>query len=451
MIDGRGSENRNIAASLPIVSNFRAPPVLYGVALIAILVAGISVFVATPQQDLLSARVLSGPTDAVGVCAGRVQLLRERSGVLLPAADLTFRFIAIQGSHRYERTKVSDSEGWSDFSFPRRPREPLQIRIIHRGQILGAGQALVSTQHWISQAERRGPSLEPLLSAPVRLDLRVESGALSVPFESQLTMTAVSPSPNALGEPLAGASLSLAGDGLEVLSKKRLMLDKNGFATIALRPTHHVATLELRVKSENLDATLERSLPVVPGAFMVSLGHDAVLVSSSLAREHAYFTVLSEDARLLGGRVELRPFPGGTEGEIPWRELPPRKGKYLMIASDGDALAPSTVGFPLDGQAQTWEAWDELVIDGPAQVRERHARQRKRVRWVLGGYAALSGIVVLLLFFLTVRKADAELVDRLSSVGAAPPHPAPSQKPLVIALLCLFFAFSAAVLWIVSR
>jgi hypothetical protein len=197
--------------------------------------------------------------------------------------------------------------------------------------------------------------------------------------------------------------------------------------------------------------SFERTLPVLPGSLSMKRTEAGILVKSPVEREAIWYTFVTKSRRLQGGRLALQLEDDVWQGRIEAERVPRVQGLYVVLSSEADGRSASTVGFPLDGQEQTYEVWDAYLIDGLPQVRAREVAQRTRFRLVLGAYAAVCGVLSMIIFWIQVRRSDVELATSLRRAGAAAATQNRNALPLLIAVLCLFFAFSATVLWIVAR
>jgi hypothetical protein len=270
---------------------------------------------------------------------------------------------------------------------------------------------------------------------------------LSVPFESQLSFVL-----RRDGRPAAGARIALEPEGASLVSPGEGVTDSSGRLEFTLRPEQHIASLRVKAEHEDERLEFEQTLPVVPGSYFIREADEGYRVWAPVVREHVWYTFVTEAERLGGGRLDLVEGPRGTSvGTLSSGLVPQVRGLFVVLSSEADGRSTSTVGYPLDGQDHTFDAWDAYLLDGAPVRRQEAARRGRRVRWSLGGYAALCGFLTLLLFVTRVRGSDRELQRRLESAGASEGTRERSSLPLVIAVLSLFFAFSLGVLWIVAR
>jgi hypothetical protein len=275
----------------------------------------------------------------------------------------------------------------------------------------------------------------------------IKSGVLAVPFAGQGILTLTTE-----GWPLSGAEVELQGSGAALRTNPRGTTDAAGSFAFEIAPQEHVASLRVTVRREEVNWVFEQVLPVVPGAFGLEQEQGRFVVRAPVPRDEVWFTFVTEKERFPGGRIPLsEDAEGFFSGEIPANKIPKKPGLFLFLASSADGRSPSSVGYPLDGQGHTLDIWDGYLLDGGPVARTRAEIRRRKVRWTLGVYAGLSGVLTLLLFVFRVRGAERDLKERLHGAGATEETFESSPVPLLVAVVGLFFAFSGAVLWIVAR
>ncbi len=281
----------------------------------------------------------------------------------------------------------------------------------------------------------------------VAATLSISQRVLAVPFAGRGQILVESQ-----GAPLAGARVRLEGVGAELRGSASGTTDDEGRLWFEVVPQEHVASLRVTLNHESLNWTFQQPLPVVPGAFGLRRQEDGFRVLAPVPRDEAWYTFVSEKGRHVGGRIDLgEDSEGFFSGTIARTEIPNQEGLFLVLASSADARSTSTVGYPLDGQDHTLDIWDAYLLDGGPAARGRVEKRRRKIRFTLGAYAGLSGLLTLILFVLHIRRADAELSRNLEGAGASASTREKSLLPLLVAAVGLFFAFSAGVLWIVAR
>jgi hypothetical protein len=430
------------------MASARGPLLLYVLPLLSVLVLGVSLFLGTEGAAVRSAVVLGGPTDSEGPFRGRLQVVEEEQGATQPLANAQVLLRAEQASHVVERRLVTDPTGWVEFELPLHPRAPFEITVFDaRGNTLARGQPILEMARWRRAARVRPGDLGTHEKGAFRAKITIERGVFAVPFEGGGAVTVLED-----GRPLSGAPIKLTASGARLLSSAHGVTDREGRFTFLVAPEQHVSALRFVVFEAEQEWEFEQVLPVVPGAYGLSEDQAGLIIQAPVPREEAWFTFVTESERLMGGRVDLREDARGIySAKVPFASIPKVRGLYVVLASSADGRSPSTVGYPLDGQTQTLDLWDGYLLDGGPFARSRAELKRRKVRLTLGAYAGLSGLLTLVLFVLRIRSADRALQAQLKSVGATSETRDKSQAPLLIAVLGLFFAFSAGVLWIVAR
>lgn len=435
------------------MASSRGPVLLYVLPLLSVLVLGVSLFFGTDASTVRYAVVLGGPTDSGKTFRGRLQVVEETHGVGTPVVQEPLVLEAHQGVHVLERRVVTGASGWTEFELPLRPSPVFELRVSDQmGRPLARGKPVLETGRWIQSARRRGGDLGEKKSGAVEAHVSFERGVFAVPFPGRGVLSLTQSDLPGEAKPLTGAQVRLAGNSALLRGAPSGATDAAGRFSFEVAPQHHVSSLHVAVSKGELKWEFEQVLPVVPGAFGLTEVNGGLVVKSPVPRDEAWFTFVTEMERLVGGQIQLSPDSQGFfSGEIPGVAIPKTEGLFVVLASSADGRSPSTVGYPLDGQQHTLDIWDGYLLDGGDAARSRSESRRRKVRWTLAAYAGLSGLLTLLLLVLRVRKADQMLAERLQGVGATKETRESSLAPLMIAVIGLFFAFSAGVIWIVAR
>ena len=430
------------------MASSRGPLLLYVLPLLSVLVLGVSTFLGTDGVAVRSAMVLGGPTDSDQPFRGRLQVVEETHGVATPVGGESVLLRAEQGTQVVERRLVTDASGWTEFELPLGASPPFELTVLDRlGRPLVRGRPVLETERWRRSARVRGGQLGFRENGLLEARVSIENGVLAVPFTGQGVLSLLEE-----GKPLVGATVELRGEGATLRTPSRGMTDTEGKVTFEVAPEHHVSILEVSVRRDDQRWEFEQVLPVVPGAYGLTRRKGRLVVRAPVPRDEVWFTFVTETQRFSGGRIDLREDAEGFfSGEIPAAAVPESEGLFVNLSSSADGRSPSTVGYPLDGQGHTLDIWDGYLLDGAKEARSRAEARRRKVRFTLAAYAGLSGLLTLLLFVLRVRSAGRILEQRLEGVGATKETFEKSPVPLLIAVLGLFFAFSAGVLWIVAR
>jgi len=231
------------------------------------------------------------------------------------------------------------------------------------------------------------------------------------------------------------------------------LTNEQGICRFVVRPFHHQLSAQVSVQLADGPFQFEETLPVVPGAFYLTQGQGSprpVQVVSPIVRDHVWYSLVSERGRGPGGRLSLTEASDGTAHGQLGLEASQLKDAFLVLSSDPDGPSQSAVGYPMDGQEHTLDAWDAELLSGASRASSWATRRAVRVRLALGGYGLVTILLAVVLFWSEVRREQVE-VDRRMRASGLPQAAQPSTTPLVVAVLCVFFAFSATLVWIVTR
>jgi hypothetical protein len=237
------------------------------------------------------------------------------------------------------------------------------------------------------------------------------------------------------------------------LSARDLTTNPAGRAVVGVGPEEHAVSLTLELLEPVLEpaalgASAARSvsfaLAVVPGAMSARRDGQDLLIASAVPRTVAYFALVTESERLLGGRVTLA--PGAADQSVARVRLPvlPSGPVYAVVSSERDLRSPAAVGWPLDVSAalepsQTFDAVDALLLDGRPRAAEHEARRRARVRFVVGAFSGLALALELALLWSFTRKSDRALDAHLSGAGLdaeTQGRLAPKRSPALVLAFC---------------
>jgi hypothetical protein len=424
----------------------RLPLGLVVLPLLTLLALAFSMLSDLSASRLVYARVWGGPPS--GALAVRVQLIEEESGLArgVSAAPVTVEVRALGST--VVRSARTDAGGFADVRLPLGSDSTELELLVHRNlpgdPPLARGPLRDVRALWLAGATRAHGGVPAEVERPL-IAYRFEPPVWSVPFAADLI---VELHPTAPGP----VHLDVQASGARVLSARQLELLPGVPVRVHILPLEHGSTVSIGARSAHGRPERTLSLPVRPGSLTMVPGPDVLTIVSPVPREHAYYAVVNERGRLGGGSVSLGPRPDGTSaGRLARGDLPPGADRYLVLSSSPDGQAPALVGLPLDGQWSTFDAWDVLLLDGRPAAARAAQKQRQRVRFALGAYAALGGALSLALFVWHIRRANERLRADLAEVGAPAEARDRSLFGPLSALLCLLFAFGLALTWILLR
>jgi hypothetical protein len=406
------------------------------------------------------ARVWGGPTDGrrVSVRVEGLEVLVERAAVVerpLSGGGVVVELHAPNFDAR--RAATLDSEGSAEVAFELpSPAPGLQITV-WQGEELARGTLALDAAPWVRAARRRGGWASAragdfqVRAAPLR-------GAFAVPFRDELAVDVLR-----AGAAASGVRLHARGSGATV-EPETLTTDPAGRATFSIEPHEHVATVTVTVDGAGGDATASFALPIVPGALDARRSGETLTFTSPVPREVAYFALVTETERLLGGRVTLTPSANGAgaSASVPFSSLQPPP-KYVVVSSERDLRSPAAVGWPLDipspdaEPARTFDAVDALLVDGRPRAAAREARRAARVRWVVAAVCGAMLALELVLLVMFTRNSDRSLDAHFAGSGLdaeALARLAPKRVPrvaLALILVALGFLVVAAAGVVMAR
>jgi hypothetical protein len=220
--------------------------------------------------------------------------------------------------------------------------------------------------------------------------------------------------------PAAGASVTLSFEGAsEPAGELQRVSDARGLVRVTLRPAEHVVSLKVKARLGEQRGSWYSTLPVVPGAMHASLTGRTLALRSPVLREAAFFSVVDERRRLVGGHVALEADGrGGAAREV---QLPPGLPHqvWAVVSSEADMDAPAAVGWPLSPEEplSTFDAKDVLVLDGLPAAFERSRQTPRRARLLAGAFALLALGLAVVLLVRQVRAADAALAGHFKKTA----------------------------------
>jgi hypothetical protein len=392
------------------------PAVAVSIVLWAVLTAGWA-------QPVEVARVLGGPTRGSTSLSWLVFVERLEAGQRRPSPRRALRVSARAGTQSASWTGQSDPAGLAEVRIElERPLDSdPSVRIESAdGVLLAEGVAALSGENWRSAARRHGgwlPGQQLAGPAGNELWLRVApaEGTFAVPFASELIIEvtrgpALAAASGGLlfgAQPVSGAELELELSGAEP-AIARARSDAGGRARVAIRPQEHAIVLRLAAHASApgapaLTARWYGALPVTPGALHAALEGTHLLVRSPIPRDMAFVSLVDGERRLAGYLLELTPdAEGGARASV---ELTPpllRQAQledvFAVASSEPDKRSASSVGWPLRRElepAWTFDAPDQLLLDGSAGALARESAQRRQRRWTAALLLSLVGALTL--------------------------------------------------------
>lgn len=403
---------------------------------VAVLIVLWAVLTAGWARPVEVARLFGGPTRGSASSSWLVLVERLDAGRRSPSPERPVRVSARAGEQDASWTGKTDRSGLAEVRLElARPLDTDPwVRIeSDDGAVLAEGVVSLSGENWRSSAQRRGGWLPgqqlPGQQLPGQADrglwLRVapSEGTFAVPFSSELlievtrgpALAAASSGLVSGAEPVSGATLELELSGAEP-STATARSDAQGRARVALLPQEHAVVLRLGARASapggpELAGRWYGALPVTPGALHAELDGSRLLVRSPIPRDLAFVSLVDSERRLAGYVLELAPDAEGARASV---DLAPRLLEraqtgdvFAVVSSEPDKRSASSVGWPLHPGAEpasTFDAPDQLLLDGSAGALVHESEQRRQRRTTAALLLSLVGALTLVAFTRELRR-----------------------------------------------
>ncbi|HET7540963.1 MAG TPA: hypothetical protein VFK05_13865 [Polyangiaceae bacterium] len=423
---------------------------------LTVLVVGYAMLVAGVPRKLHGARIYGGPSEGVSTLSLRVESV-EREGEHESAfwnSPLSARVRASAGPE-VALSLEHALHGVADFEvrFLRPVHGPVELELRDAsGVSLVSGRFELDVTRWAARARRRGGWIRGRADGALQLALAAERGAFVIG----------SPAPLAIrvergGQPVVGASLSVSTQGGRLSGAEQLRSNERGRARVMFEAHELNPTLRVEARTdEGLTGAIETPVAIAAGAFQARSAKDEWRVEIAVPREEAFYSLVSQRARLAGGVLAL--VPDGRGGSFGTLRLSPRtEPAWLVVSSEVDQDSAAAVGWPLDSgpePAQTFDVPDTLLLDGLPSAFVREQARRSRVRWLTAAFIGFSFLLSVALLVLRVRAADREISRHLGQdlEQELATRIAPRRVlPVIVAVLAILLGFSALGLVVLAR
>jgi hypothetical protein len=374
---------------------------------LAVLVVLWGILGAGSPRPVRAVQVLGGPTRGVRQLSLLLRAVTSDGARARPLAATALRVVARTSSRSATWEGQTSASGYAEarleFGVPLEHAPELRVESAETSELLAAGTPSLSAEEWRSGARRQGGWLPGQGEGTLLVRVAPGEGAIAVPFATEVLVrvtprasaAATAPSASdARGTP--GVRLELELTGADVSDSERgraLLTDAAGGARLRLAPSEHAVTARIRATSESGDeAQWYGALPVVPGALRAALDGAELVVSSPIARDEAFVSIVTESERLAGAVVALTADDAGASGRLALQpSLVARLGgepAWAVVSSEYDKRSPAVVGWPLAPHGRspsepvlTFDVADRLLVDGlpgalATEQRERLARRR---------------------------------------------------------------------------
>ncbi len=391
---------------------------------LAALVVLWGVWGAGAPRAVSAVQVLGGPTHGARQLSLLLRAIASDGSRARPLGGTALRVVARASSRTATWQGQTNDSGFAEarleFGVRLEHAPELRVESAATGELLAAGAPSLSAEDWRSGARRQGGWLPGQGQGELLVRVAPAEGAIAVPFATEVLVLvtpragAGGPAPSlgdARGSP--GVRLELELTGADVLGSAQggaTLTDAAGSARLRLAPSEHAVSARIRATSESgEEAQWYGALPVVPGALRAALDGAELIVSSPIARDQAFVSIVTESERLAGAVVELTPDDVGASGRLALEPslvaLFDDERAWAVVSSEYDKRSPAVVGWPLAFAARdpsepvlTFDVADRLLVDGlpgalAAEQRERLARRRAALGLVVALGIAMAALL----------------------------------------------------------
>jgi hypothetical protein len=362
-------------------------------------------FIGGAPRKIVAARVYGGPTEGEARLSLRIERVVRDGERESTSWNGSISLAALaNGLGVSTRVSASESSGSADFElhFATPISGPVHLAAQEQdGATLLEGEASLDLERWASRARRRGGWIRGRDNDGLVISIAPERGAFVVGAEDPLLIRV-----ERAGSPVPNARLTLKADGAQVQSSVDLSTDKRGRARVGFEATDLNPTLRVDARTEEgQSAVLDSGVPVVAGGMHALATPSGIRVESAIPRTQAFFSVVSDRARITGGALALK--PDGHGGSFATAEVPALPApSWLVVSSELDENSVAAIGWPLQAgsePSQTFDVPDVLLLDGMPAAFLREQARRSRVRWLTAAFIASAFLLSVALLVLRAR------------------------------------------------
>jgi len=419
--------------------------ILLSLPVVTIAVVALAVFVVGAPRSYRGVRLWGGPTVGQTAISARLLAVERFYDVERSLAGLPIEVEARSAGRALGQFRGStDDAGYLEVQFPLSRAAPanLELRVTSRGVRLGDSAVALTRAAWISGVRRRGSWIEGSGKSALGIRVHPGRGVFAVPFSDPLWIEVTTRE-----GPAVGARVRVRAEGTaEPAGDRDLTTDSRGLARVMLTPREHVLALGVEASFGEQRAKWYSTLPVVPGALHARRDGKQLSIEAPVPREAAFYSIVGEHGRVAGGRVRLA--DDGRGGAWAKIGLPQRlpTPSWVVVASEPDMNTVAAVGWPIDptGPMSTFDARDDLLLDGLPQAYAASLVRPHRARVLAGIFAVLALGLAVVLFTGRVRAADRALAAHLSDTAEGDVERfriRQSALGLVTAALCIALGF----------
>jgi hypothetical protein len=420
------------------------------VPVVTVLVVAYALFVGGAPRKILGERIYGGPTEGVTELSLRVESVARDGERESPGWDGP---ITVSGeANGVDLLTTSTALGAAGVTdVPLRFAKPVAgpVRLYSRAPNgeLARGEISLSVERWAARARRRGGWIRgrDTNGNGLVISIAAERGAFVVGAADPLLIRV-----ERAGIPVPNAELTLKADGARLEAPQQLRSDARGRARVSFEAIDLNPTLRVEARTDDGQSGLiDSGVPVVAGGLHGIATPSGIRVDSAIPRTQAFFSVVTDHARLAGGVLALTPH--GHGGSFAQADLhlsaPLPAPAWLVVSTDLDENSAAAIGWPLQlgaEPAQTFDVPDVLLLDGIPAAFAREQERRSRVRWLTALFIALAFLLSVALLVLRVRAADRDIARHLKTdlESETAERVAPRALwPLVAALLAIGLGF----------
>ncbi|MBN1606707.1 MAG: hypothetical protein JW940_08735, partial [Polyangiaceae bacterium] len=168
------------------------------------------------------------------------------------------------------------------------------------------------------------------------------------------------------------------------------------------------------------------ALPVVAGALDAERRGRELTVGSSIPREGAFFSIISDRGRWGGGALPLEPVPAGASVSIPVPAIALGESRlWAVVAADPHLASSGALGWPIGSEPSAltdtpplaMTVADQLLLDGRPLVRAREGARQRKARVLAGLFAAVAMALMAVLTLTQTTGARHKLEQHLAEAG----------------------------------
>ena len=305
------------------------------VPVVTVLVVAYALFVGGAPRKILGERIYGGPTEGVTELSLRVESVARDGEHESPGWNGPIVVGAkSEGTDSSTTTEPLGTAGVVDFQlrFGKPLAAPVRVHASAPNGEYALGDISLGVQRWAARARRRGGWIRGRDSNGLVISIAPERGAFVV-GASDPSLIRV----ERAGTPVPNARLTLQADGAQLEAPRQLRSDARGRARVSFEAIDLNPTLRVEARTDDGEkALLDSGVPVVPGGLHGLATPTGIRVESSTPRSQAFFSVVSDRARIAGGVLALT--PDGHGGSFAETELhlsaPLPSPAWLVVSSE---------------------------------------------------------------------------------------------------------------------